>query len=145
MAEFPTYEQMAKNVAEKALDEILYQGKSIREWAKIITEQEPCEDAISRVETVKFLANHSNEFEDAKIRIAFQSASSLVNNPHNLPPVQPKPKTGHCRDCKYWKDSDGAFRRGVNAESPCPINRIEVYEGDGYCFLFKPMKRGGEG
>lgn len=40
MAEFPTYEQMAKNVAEKALDEYLYDGKSIREWIKIIAEQE---------------------------------------------------------------------------------------------------------
>ena len=41
MAEFPTYEQMAKNVAEKALDEFLYHGKSIREWIKIIVDQEP--------------------------------------------------------------------------------------------------------
>ena len=40
MAEFPTYEQMAKNVAEKALDEFLYHGKSIREWMKIIVDQE---------------------------------------------------------------------------------------------------------
>lgn len=41
MAEFPTYEEIAKNVAKKALDDILYQGKSIREWVKIIMEQEP--------------------------------------------------------------------------------------------------------
>lgn len=40
MAELPTYEQMAKRVAEKALDEFLYNGKSIREWMKIIAEQE---------------------------------------------------------------------------------------------------------
>lgn len=40
MAEFPTYEEMVKNVAEKALDEILYDGKSIREWMKIIIEHE---------------------------------------------------------------------------------------------------------
>ncbi|MCR5344400.1 MAG: hypothetical protein K6E70_13675, partial [Butyrivibrio sp.] len=54
-----------------------------------------CEDAISRAETVQFLTNHSNDFEDVKIRMAFQTASSLVNNPHNLPSVYPKPKTGH--------------------------------------------------
>lgn len=41
MAKFPTYEQMAKNVAEKALDEYLIDGKTIREWMKIIAEQEP--------------------------------------------------------------------------------------------------------
>jgi len=31
-------EKMAKNVAESALDSILYQGKSIREWMQIICE-----------------------------------------------------------------------------------------------------------
>lgn len=41
MAEFPTYAKMAKVVAEKALDEYLYEGKTIREWIKIIVEQEP--------------------------------------------------------------------------------------------------------
>ena len=40
-----------------------------------------------------------------------------------------------CKNCKWWKDSDGAYRRGCNAESKCPISHIEVYEGNGYCFL----------
>lgn len=44
MTEFPTYEQMAKDIAEKALDEFLYNGKSIREWMQIIAS----EDIISR-------------------------------------------------------------------------------------------------
>ena len=57
-------------------------------------EQESCEDAISRVETVQFLANHSNDFEDAKVKMAFKVASSLINNPHNLPPVTPAQKKG---------------------------------------------------
>lgn len=43
---FPTHEEMAKRVAETALDDFEYQGKSIREWIKIIAEQEPCEDAM---------------------------------------------------------------------------------------------------
>lgn len=38
-----------------------------------------------------------------------------------------------CKDCKYWKDSDGAYRRGFDAESKCPINLEEVYEGTFYC------------
>ena len=55
-------------------------------------EQQPCEDdAISRAETVQFLTNHSSDFEDVKIRMAFQAAASLVNNPHNLPSAQPEP------------------------------------------------------
>jgi hypothetical protein len=69
---------------------------------------EPCEDTISRVETVKFLANHSNEFKDGKIRMAFQSASSLVNNPHNLPPVNPQENERNCVTCEWSKDGHSA-------------------------------------
>lgn len=52
----------------------------------------------------------------------------------------PQPKIGHCKDCKWWKDSDGIFRRGFDAESQCPMNRIEVFEGNGYCYMFEPQK-----
>lgn len=50
-------------------------------------------------------------------------------------------QTGHCKECKWWKDSDGVFRRGIGAESQCPINRKEVYEGNGYCYMFEPQER----
>lgn len=33
---FPTNEEMAKDVAEKAMDDFLFNGKSIREWAELI-------------------------------------------------------------------------------------------------------------
>ena len=51
-----------------------------------------------------------------------------------------QPKTGHCKDCKWWKDSDGMYRRGVGAESSCPINRREVFEGNGYCYMYEPQE-----
>lgn len=54
--------------------------------------------------------------------------------------LKQEPKTGHCKDCKWWKDSDGAYRRGVGAESQCPINRKEVFEGNGYCYMFEPQE-----
>lgn len=38
-----------------------------------------------------------------------------------------------CKDCKHWKDSDGVYRRGIGAESKCPINSKEVFEGNFYC------------
>ena len=58
-----------------------------------------------------------------------------------LPSVTPQePKKGHCKDCKWWKDNNGTYRRGVKAESQCPINRKEVYEGNGYCFLYEPQE-----
>lgn len=45
--------------------------------------------------------------------------------------------TGHCKDWRWWKDSDGAYRRGAGAESQCPINCQEVYKGNGYCFMYE--------
>ena len=47
---------------------------------------------------------------------------------------------GRCKNCKWWKDSDGAYRRGCRAESQCPINRREVFEGNGYCYLYEPLE-----
>ncbi|MBR2540358.1 MAG: hypothetical protein IKE85_05980 [Mogibacterium sp.] len=38
--EFPTKDKFAKEVAEKALDEITYKGKTIREWIEIIVNQQ---------------------------------------------------------------------------------------------------------
>ena len=39
----------------------------------------------------------------------------------------------YCRDCKWWKDSDGVYKRGI--ESKCPMNTKIVYEGNGYCYM----------
>ena len=54
--------------------------------------------------------------------------------------LEQESKPGYCKDCKWWKDSDGAYRRGVGAESQCPINRKEVFEGKGYCYMFEPKE-----
>lgn len=54
----------------------------------------------------------------------------------HLPSMTPqKPR---CKECKWWKDSDGKYRRGLGAESRCPINSHAVYCGDGYCYMFSP-------
>lgn len=44
----------------------------------------------------------------------------------------------HCKDCKHWKESDGTYARGIHAESKCPMNRKEVYEGTGFCYMAEP-------
>ena len=36
MAKFPTMDEFAKDVAEKAIDEWKYQGRTIREWIQMI-------------------------------------------------------------------------------------------------------------
>ena len=38
-----------------------------------------------------------------------------------------------CKDCKHWKDSDGVYRRGIGAESKCPINIKKVFDGNFFC------------
>ena len=56
----------------------------------------------------------------------------------------PSEEQKKCKDCKWWRDSDGAYRRGVKAESICPINTISVANGWGYCYMFEPSERSEE-
>ena len=100
-------------------------------------EQQPCEDAINREFLLRDLLLKAQGEKDVSIKWLEEYINSL-------PSVTPQePKTGHCKDCKWWKDSDGAFRRGIGAESQCPMNRIEVYEWNGYCFMFEPREQEG--
>ena len=43
------------------------------------------------------------------------------------------PEIIFCNECKHWKDSDGVYRRGISAESKCPVNSRQVYEGTFFC------------
>ena len=52
---------------------------------------------------------------------------------NSLPSAEPE--IIRCKDCKHWKDSDGVFRRGTGAESKCPLNLHQVYEGTFFCGL----------
>lgn len=38
---FPTYDEIAKEIAEKALDEFVINDKPLREWIRIMAEQQP--------------------------------------------------------------------------------------------------------
>lgn len=62
--EFPTIDKFAKEVAENALDEITYEGKTIREWAEIIVKQQPCEDSISKEKMLKVIERMEKLEED---------------------------------------------------------------------------------
>lgn len=56
----------------------------------------------------------------------------------------PSAEQKKCKDCKWWRDSDGAYRRGVKAESKCPINTVSVANGWGYCYMFEEQERSKE-
>lgn len=47
--------------------------------------------------------------------------------------LKEQPEVIRCKDCRHWKDSDGVFRRGIDAESKCPLNLHKVYEGTFFC------------
>lgn len=50
MAKFPTYEEMGKKVAEKALDEYIYKGKTLRKWIDILEQTRwiPCSERLPK-------------------------------------------------------------------------------------------------
>lgn len=46
---FPTIEEMAKEVAEKALDEYVYEGKTIRQWGEILKDYVDKKTTLERI------------------------------------------------------------------------------------------------
>ena len=83
-------------------------------------------DCISRQQAINALSTITLY----KGSIPFNTAVMRIEQ---LPPIQPE--IVRCKDCKHWKDSDGVFRRGTDAESKCPINLHQVYEGTFFCGL----------
>ena len=90
---------------------------------------------------INALRKCANEHENDRTSTGHIIVSDLCRDTANLlESLEQEPKTGHCKDCKRWKDKDGVYRRGIGAESKCPINRREVMEGIGYCFMFEPQE-----
>lgn len=87
MAKFPTYEEMGKKVAEKALDEFLYDDKSIREWMQIIAS----EDAISRQAVLAQINYWISSGEYGYTNATYHLRKRI----NSLSPVTPQPKIGH--------------------------------------------------
>lgn len=82
MAKIPTMDEMAKQLAEKALDEFYCGDKSLREWMRIIAS----EDAISKAEVIKLIDEHTND--DGTLD------DDITCILEELPPIQPKAKVG---------------------------------------------------
>lgn len=126
LKDFKTPDQVeALNMAIKALEEPSY--NSVKSEL----------DAISRQDALDCLtANGLKKFDfilDARDKIK------------NLPPVKPQePKTGHCKDCKYFEYDSVAKVDGIPiivAHEICKRwgDGCKTKE-DGYCFLFEPQE-----
>ena len=97
-------------------------------------EQQPNEDCVSRQAVIDMATTiQTDDYSGNEILEVID-----VDDVKTLPPVTPI--HGTCKDCKNWKDSDGAYRRGLWAESKCPVNNSSVFEGTFYCADFE--KRG---
>lgn len=107
-------------------------------------------DCISKTETLKamdtydkygYTARYGLERldKDDKGFVPYVKYEDMVNCVKGMPPVTPQ--VPRCKECKWWKDKDGVFRRGVGAKSKCPINNREVYLGNEYCYMFEPQER----
>lgn len=108
------------------------------------------QDAISRKKAIDVIDALYLDGDSSTSYRAFSEGDTLIGKYQaitaldDLPPIVPQLRTERCKDCKWWKDSDGTFRRGIRAESLCPINRKEVFEGNGYCYMFEPQERSEE-
>ena len=112
---------------QKSLDMAI---KALEHPEKNVVAVVPCGDCISRAEVLKLMQDnwhtHNGDW-------AMQESMDDIRALPSVTPQEPR-----CRECKWWKDSDGAFRRGIGAESQCPINTHAVYSGEGYCYKFSP-------
>lgn len=127
MAEIQSIKLMAENVAETALDTITYEGKTIREWAKIIIAQELDNDCISRsraIERLKLNFPTSQGDDNSRNRHRYMQAMADLQAIKELPPVRPKAKQGHwvkrnlgwgCSECNLCTND-----RGMSMYYYCP-------------------------
>lgn len=105
--EFPTIDEFAKEVAEKALDEFIYEGKTIREWVEIIIKQQPCEDTISRQAAIDAICKEGTRLERNGTVAMCEIKQWCIDLLERLPSAQPERKTGK------WN----AYYHGIN-ETP---------------------------
>ena len=85
--EFPTIDKFAKDVAEKVLDEFIYEGKTIREWVELLAKQQPCEDCISRQALIEKATSWDKHFADSERCV---SLTDIQNAPSVTPKAEQK-------------------------------------------------------
>ena len=109
--------------------DLIGRGERTAETAQNVSES----DVIYRNDAVMEIANHLGMPAENWIKIAEEWL-------RDVPSAQPE--IIRCKECKYWKDSDGVYRRGFDAESKCPLNLKKVYEGTFYCGMAERRQDG---
>lgn len=112
---WPTMDEFAQMVADKAIDEIEYNGKTIREWTEIILAT-ASEDTISRRAAIDALdkCHCGGKDENGRPWIYKENAVEAIEMVEPSPPAEPKTgkwiRDGHhirCDQCgMYMCDTD---------------------------------------
>ena len=116
---------------EHSIDHSINTGMALIALSDLPPINKKCVDCISRKAVLDMAKSYNTDGWDMYTPLVVD-----VEDIEELPSVTPQEP--RCRECKWWKDSDGAFRRGIGAESQCPINTHAVYSGEGYCYKFSP-------
>ena len=130
--EFPTIEEFAKDVAEKALDEYEYNGKTIRQWIEIISASEHGTDLARTVKGFPIDADllMLKVEEEYGFRARDRIYQIIRYMPkYELPPIPPPKgkwiKTArwgrvyYCNQCRNYLDFDGV-NAGRGSTNFCP-------------------------
>lgn len=104
-----------------------------REEQESTTKNDLGVDLISRADAIKAMQDKAKKLTNEDTINGLCGAVAILLEMPSVTPQEPR-----CKDCKWWKDSDGVYWRGVRSESQCPINSREVFEGNGYCYMFSP-------
>ena len=91
MGKIPTMDEMAKQLSEKALDNFLCDGKTLREWMKIITS----EDAISRKAVLEWIKGSLEQYANIYSNDMLNMWMLFEEQIKAMPPVTPTCKKGH--------------------------------------------------
>ena len=104
-----------------------------------------CDDAISRQAVDTLVDELARAISDERcFTPRGRATSTIMQDILDLPPVNPQPKTGHCKDCKYFEYDSVAKVDGIPlivAHEICSRwgDGCKTRE-DGYCFLFEPQE-----
>ena len=111
---FPTIKEMAEEVAEKALDEFEYKGKTLRQWIEIILATDNNvgtklstnlaslgTDCISRQDALEAfgLSEKTRKYGGDHSGYDTMMMYEIQDTIENLPPIQPE--IVRCKDCKH--------------------------------------------
>ena len=89
---------------------------------------------------LKGISLDNEEILEEKMKENAELRKVVEANRMAIKALEQESKIGHCKDCRWWKDKDGIYRRGIDAESKCSINRKEVFDGNGYCYMFESQE-----